>query len=244
MAGVRIVTDSSCDLSAEEAAELGIEIVPLTIRFGDQEFTDREDLSVEDFYRRMAGSDALPETAAPAPGRLRAGVPQARRRRGRRASCASTSPASCRPPSSPPATRPVARGRGRRPGDRQPHPHRRPGHQSCSRRPRPAGAAASVDEVVALVEDLVARTRVYARPRHARQPQEGRPHRWRQGLLGSMLSVKPLINVTGGHVEEAGRARTRKKALAWPPRQARRRAGVEHLSVCTARPPTSTTSWT
>src|SRR4051812_22012754 len=65
---VRIVTDSSCDLTQEEAEQLGIEIVPLSIRFGDKEFTDRVDLSVAEFYERMAASDALPETAAPSPG--------------------------------------------------------------------------------------------------------------------------------------------------------------------------------
>ena len=37
MGGVRVVTDSSCDLPAELAAEHGIDVVPLTIRFGDQE---------------------------------------------------------------------------------------------------------------------------------------------------------------------------------------------------------------
>lgn len=42
LASVRIVTDSSCDLPADVAAELGIEIVPLSIRFGDEEFIDRE----------------------------------------------------------------------------------------------------------------------------------------------------------------------------------------------------------
>ena len=65
---VRIVTDSSCDLTADEAEDLGIDIVPLSIRFGDKEFTDRVDLSVEEFYRRLSESEALPETAAPSPG--------------------------------------------------------------------------------------------------------------------------------------------------------------------------------
>src|SRR5438552_14258199 len=65
---VRIVTDSSCDLTPEEAVELGIEIVPLSIRFGSEEFTDRVDLTVDEFYKRLAGSTALPETSAPAPG--------------------------------------------------------------------------------------------------------------------------------------------------------------------------------
>src|SRR5437763_5261674 len=65
---VRIVTDSSCDLNADEADELGIDIVPLSIRFGDKEFTDRVDLRVDEFYRHLAESAELPETAAPAPG--------------------------------------------------------------------------------------------------------------------------------------------------------------------------------
>src|SRR4051812_1827988 len=65
---VRIVTDSACDLTSGEADELGVDIVPLSIRFGDKEFTDRVDLSVEEFYRRLAESAELPETAAPSPG--------------------------------------------------------------------------------------------------------------------------------------------------------------------------------
>src|SRR5687768_2506374 len=65
---VRIVTDSACDLTAEEAEQLGVDIVPLTIRFGDKEFTDRVDLSVDEFYRRLNEAAELPETAAPAPG--------------------------------------------------------------------------------------------------------------------------------------------------------------------------------
>ena len=44
---VRIVTDSSCDLSQDEADQLDVLIVPLSIRFGTEEFTDRVDLSVD-----------------------------------------------------------------------------------------------------------------------------------------------------------------------------------------------------
>src|SRR5882672_10397433 len=68
MASVRIVTDSSCDLTADEAEHLGADIVPLSIRFGDKEFTDGVDLSVDEFYRRLNDAVELPETAAPAPG--------------------------------------------------------------------------------------------------------------------------------------------------------------------------------
>ena len=49
MAGIRVVTDSACDLPQALADEHGIEIVPLTIRFGDEELVDRRDLSPKEF---------------------------------------------------------------------------------------------------------------------------------------------------------------------------------------------------
>src|SRR5262245_54760536 len=69
---VRIVTDSSADLPADEAERLGVEVVPLSIRFGTDEYTDGVDLSVSQFYDKMATSSELPETAAPSPGAFEA----------------------------------------------------------------------------------------------------------------------------------------------------------------------------
>ena len=68
MSGIRIVTDSSSDLTKDDLEQLDVQIVPLSIRFGDQEFTDGLDLTVADFYSRMARSDELPQTSCPAPG--------------------------------------------------------------------------------------------------------------------------------------------------------------------------------
>jgi len=65
---VRIVTDSASDLTHDEATALGIDVVPLSIRFGDDVFLDSVELSIDEFYRRMADSEDLPQTAAPAPG--------------------------------------------------------------------------------------------------------------------------------------------------------------------------------
>ena len=65
---VRIVTDSACDLAQAQVDEHGIEIVPLSIRFGDEEYVDRTELSVDEFYAKMAETGILPETAAPSPG--------------------------------------------------------------------------------------------------------------------------------------------------------------------------------
>ena len=50
---VRVVTDSACDLPPEMCEELGIEVVPLTIRFGDREYVDRKELSSDEFWRQL-----------------------------------------------------------------------------------------------------------------------------------------------------------------------------------------------
>lgn len=67
---IRIVTDSSCDLPDEILDRHRITVVPLTIRFGDEEFIDREQLSGDEFWERLIASEDLPETAAPSVGRF------------------------------------------------------------------------------------------------------------------------------------------------------------------------------
>src|SRR5262245_57092165 len=66
--GIRVVTDSACDLPSPLIEALGIEIVPLTIRFGQEELVDRVELGADEFWARLESSDTLPETSAPAPG--------------------------------------------------------------------------------------------------------------------------------------------------------------------------------
>ena len=65
---IRIVTDSSSDVPHEIAAEHQVEVVPLTIRFGDEEFVDRLDLTTASFWERLVLAEHLPETAAPSAG--------------------------------------------------------------------------------------------------------------------------------------------------------------------------------
>ncbi len=65
---IRLVTDSSCDLPGEICDSLGITVVPLTVRFGDETFTDGVDLDNAAFWSRLDSSEGLPETAAPSAG--------------------------------------------------------------------------------------------------------------------------------------------------------------------------------
>ena len=65
---VRVVVDSLADLPAGIAAHHGIEVVPLTVRFGAAEFKDGVDLTPEEFYLRLQTGDEFPSTAVPAVG--------------------------------------------------------------------------------------------------------------------------------------------------------------------------------
>src|SRR3569623_3289926 len=68
MSGIRIVTDSACDLPPATADQHGIVIVPLTVRIVDTEYVDRRDLTPEEFWAKSGSAKQLPETAAPSPG--------------------------------------------------------------------------------------------------------------------------------------------------------------------------------
>ena len=231
MSRVHIVTDSSCDLTDAETDALGIDVVPLTIRFGTDEYIDREQLSVEDFYAKMASTGLLPETAAPSPGRFEQEFRAAARGRRRRPSCASTSPASCRPRCSPPAPRP-RRSRARSTSASS-TASRSPGASArwCSTPPTPRPAAPTPTPWSQLVESMIGRTEIYGALDTLDNLKKGGRIGGAQALLGSMLSVKPIIDIVDGTVEEAGKQRTRRKALEWLRDKLFEEPVVEELSV-------------
>lgn len=64
---VRVVVDSTADIPPERARELAIEVIPLIVLFGDEEYRDGVDLTGAEFYRRLATSPVTPKTATPPP---------------------------------------------------------------------------------------------------------------------------------------------------------------------------------
>ncbi len=65
---VRIVTDSTADLTPEQQQAAGITVVPLNVHFGDEVFRDHVDLTADEFFRRLKASSQLPRTSQPAVG--------------------------------------------------------------------------------------------------------------------------------------------------------------------------------
>ena len=64
---VKIVTDSTSDLSPQVAQELGITVVPVYVRFGERVYRDGVDISEDEFYQKLVGSPIHPATSQPSP---------------------------------------------------------------------------------------------------------------------------------------------------------------------------------
>jgi DegV family protein with EDD domain len=67
---IRIVTDSTADLPAEEYAAHGVAVVPINIQFGTETYEERVSLSLDAFYRKIATTGVFPKTSQPSPGRF------------------------------------------------------------------------------------------------------------------------------------------------------------------------------
>ena len=60
---IKIITDSTCDMTAQRLKELDIEMVPLTVHFGDNAYADKRDLDNKTFYQMLRQASSLPTTA-------------------------------------------------------------------------------------------------------------------------------------------------------------------------------------
>ncbi len=230
MSGVYIVSDSSCDLEQAETDSLNIEIVPLSIRFGNEEFTDRLDLSVEDFYMRMANSDVLPQTACPSPGAFERAFRNAGHAGAEAVVCLNISSALSNTFQSAQTAASTFGG---------PIPVHVIDSRTVSsglgtlvlEAARVAGGGADATSVLCRVDDLIPRTHVLAALNTLENLKKGGRIGGAKAMVGSILSIKPLIDISGGTVQEAGRARTRKRAMEWLYERLRAAGAIEHVAV-------------
>jgi DegV family protein with EDD domain len=209
---IRVVTDSACDMPEELVAELGIEIVPLTIRFGSEELVDRVELTNRGFWDRLATAATLPETAAPSAGAFTD--------RFRALADAGAEGIVCVNLSSRlSATMQAAQVAAQSVRDRCPVEVIDSLTCSmglgnlCIAAARRANEGAPLEEVVTEVTDRRDRTRLFGTLDTLEFLKKGGRIGNARALLGSILAVKPVVEVRDGVVEEAGKVRTRSKAL-------------------------------
>jgi len=229
MSRIRIITDSASDLPVADEQRLAITVVPLSIRFGDEEFTDRKDLTPEEFWAKCKSSATLPETAAPSPGAFQAAYEQAKADGydGAVVLCLSALLSATHQSAVLAAqavsdfdvrvidTKAVSMAQGLLVIDTAEF----------------AATGASLDEVAAHAEALVERVGVVAMLDTLEHLIKGGRVGGAKALLGQVLSIKPLLELKDGVVSEAGRARTKNKALVALADEARKHAPLRRLAL-------------
>jgi DegV family protein with EDD domain len=230
MARIRVVTDSACDIPEEIARRLNIDIVSLTIRFGDEEFTDRVDLSPEAFWAKCKASKTLPETAAPSPGAFQAAYERAQAdscdgvialtlsallSATNQSAVLGTEGLTGALPVRVVDTKAVSMAQGLLVIDVA----------------ELAATGADLDQLVTHAESLVAKVGVVAMLDTLEHFIKGGRVGSARALLGQVLSIKPLLELKDGVVVEAGRQRTRSKALVAIVEVAKSHAPLKRLAL-------------
>jgi len=66
--GIRIVVDSTSDLTDEIIEKYNIKMVPLTVNFENESFLDKVELSTKEFFDKLEAAEKLPTTTLVSPG--------------------------------------------------------------------------------------------------------------------------------------------------------------------------------
>jgi len=228
---VRIVTDSACDLSGPVAQEAGVRIVPLTIRFGADELLDRRDITPGEFWRRCKESPVLPETAAPPPGAFQEAFQEVADGGQDQVLCLTLSAGVSATYQSAVA---AARAVGPKVVVEVVDTRLLTMGQGLLALAAAADAARGDDlaTVTAATHERMGRSRVYGVVDTLEHLQKGGRIGGAAALLGSLLSIKPVIEVRDGVVQEESKQRTRARSLAYLADRVVADAPLERLAVC------------
>ncbi len=208
---VAIITDSVADLPPRTARDLEIAVVPLIISFGGETFRDGVDLDSDAFYRRLKGGGPFPRTSAPSPGDMTRAVDSAARRAGNvlvitlSARLSGTHSAALQ---------------GR---DLSQAAHRVQVMDSrwaamcegfiAMEAARASLAGQGPDGVLSAARAARGRVRLMAAFDSLEYLKRGGRIGAAAALLGSLLTINPLIELRDGAVHPAGRTRSRRKAI-------------------------------
>ena len=230
MPSIHVVTDSGCDLAPALAEERGARIVPLTIRFGSEELVDREELSTKEFWDRVITGTQTPETAAPSPGAFQQAFLDARDAGAQSVVCVTIS-------SRLSATYQAACTAAEAVADRV--PVRVVDSLSVTLGQGLIVLAAlemaeegrAADDIVTVLEDMKKRTWVFGVFESLDYLRRGGRIGGARHLMGSLLSIKPVIVVRDGVVEVESKQRTRARSLQYLASKAVDSAPLERLAI-------------
>jgi len=208
---VKIVTDSVSDIPAQVAEKLGITVIPVLVRFGEDVYRDGIDITTDQFYDKLVHSEFLPSTSVPAPAAFAETYDKLAEETDEILTITVTSRLSgvydaalqsvglmkrkCRVEVVDSQWAVMAQG------------------FIVIKAAQAAQTGASLDEVLEIIHRNMPRLDFRAAFDTLEYLKRGGRIGRAQALLGSMLKVNPIITLKDGVVEPAGRARSRAKAI-------------------------------
>jgi DegV family protein with EDD domain len=234
--GVRILTDSTADIPAEQATALGITVVPLTVFFGDEAFLDGVELDNEGFYRKLASSKDLPRTSQPSPASFQEAYTRLIEDGAEgilsvhlSAKLSGTYQSACT-------------ARDTLPENVKETPIEVVDSQSISvgmsrailLAAQEAREGHGLEEIKAHLLDQLARTRILAVLDTLEYVRRGGRIGAARAMLGNMLSFKPIISLKEGEVVPLEQPRTRSKAYARIAELLTTAGKIEHIAIAEA----------
>ncbi len=226
---VKIITDSLSDITSDRADELGITVVPLTVIFGRETFLDRVTITTEEFYRRLADEDIWPTTTQPTPAAFVEIYEKLAKETDEilvitlssKLSGTYQSALSARDMVKTKArievldSKLVAMGLG----------------LVVISAVKKAGEGASLDEMVDFVGKAMARTHFVVYFDTLKYLAKGGRIGKAQGLLGAMLSVKPILTIKDGEMSPVTRLRSKAAGMDYLYSIAAGKGNIEGLAV-------------
>jgi DegV family protein with EDD domain len=208
---VKIVADTTCGLPRELLAQRGIPLIPQVVIFGDKGYHDDAEMDTAAFLQRLKASPTLPKTSAPEPTLYHPIFRQAAENGDSVVVVAPTGKASGTVRSAQTAAQDFP--------DADVHIVDTQ-TISCNLgslvlvADDMAKAGKSADEVVAKLNDMIPRGRLYFLVDTLEYLAKGGRIGGAKKLLAELLEIKPILQVKNGQVESFEQQRTRKRAIA------------------------------
>jgi len=213
MGNIAIVTDTSSDLTPAQAEEAGVRLVSLTVSFGDDSWAAGIELTNEEFYERLTAPNApVPRTAAPNPAQFEAAFREAFDAGAEGVVCVNISAKLSATYAA--AVQAAGEFEAGQVQVLDSLTTTQPLGLIVKRAADLARTGASQGDVVDLVQDLIGRTELLFAPDTLEYLQKGGRIGRASALVGTMLSIKPILTTVDGEVTSLDRKRTMAKAKA------------------------------
>ena len=207
---VRVVTDSTADIPPDVATRLGISVIPCYVVFGNETYRDGIELSKQQFYKKLSATGLIPTTAAPPPSTYEEVYRQLASETAEIVSIQLAARLSAIYNSAAIAAIQIPNARISVIDSEQVSM----GYGWLAIAAAEAAQRGdNLEQIVTLVEDMKARSRLLAYLDTLEFLYRGGRVGWVQAMIGTLLRIKPIIEVREGEVRLLERSRTQKRAL-------------------------------